>query len=154
MPYDIEIRDIAPQPIASVRITTTPPEVGVALTQNLLPRVYGFLSDHQIVPSGPPVAVYHDWAPDRVGLEGGVLVAAPISGDGTVTASELPGGRAAVTRHVGPYVGLGEAHEAVRHWILANGQEILGPSWEIYHMPPGGEPDSAKWTTEVFWRIR
>jgi effector-binding domain-containing protein len=154
MAHDVEIRDLQPQPIASVRTTTTPAEIGATLTQTLLPRVYAFLADHHLTPSGPPVAVYHEFGPDRVVLEGGVPVAAAFQGDGTVQPSELPGGRVATTRHIGPYERLGETHDAIHQWIADHGHQLAGPTWEVYWMPPGGEPDPGKLVTGVFWKIR
>jgi effector-binding domain-containing protein len=153
MDYHVEVREIQPQPIACIRATTIPSEVGVTLTRNLS-VVYGFLGRQQVTPSGPPVSVYDEFQPDRVVFAAGVPVARPIQGDGTVASGELPGGRVAVTHHVGPYDGLGAAHAAVRRWIADHGYTIVDPTWESYPMPHGGEPDPSKVVTELFYPIR
>jgi effector-binding domain-containing protein len=151
--YDVELREVLSQPIASIRATTTPEEVGNTLTGDLS-RIYGLLAQQGIKPTGPPVAVYYDFEPNRAVFESGVPIAGSFQSDGEIKPSAVPSGRAAFTRHIGPYEGLGGAHEAVRQWIEANGHVNVGPNWEIYPMPPGGEPDSAKWVTEVYWRVQ
>lgn len=153
MTYDIEIRVIQPRPIASSRATTTPEQVGSVLTQTLLPGVYAFIQARGLAVNGPPVAVYHRFEPDQVELEAGVPVAAEFEGDDRVQRSVIPGGSVAATRHVGPYEGLGAAYTALRQWIADHGYQIVGPAWESYPMPPGGEPDPARLTTDVFWLV-
>ena len=153
MAYDVEIQEIQPRPIAVARATVRPAEIGVTLTRDLLPRVYQFLTARGLTPSGPPVAIYHEFGANQVVLEGGVPVSAGFSGDGVVRSSELPGGRVAMTRHLGPYEKLGAAHDAIRAWLAERGLQAVRPIWEVYPMPPGGEPDSAKWLTEVFWLL-
>ena len=153
MGYDVEIQEIQPRPIAVARATVRPTEIGVALTRALLPRVYQFLTAHSLTPSGPPIAIYHEFGASQVVLEGGVPVNAAFSGAGDVRSSELPGGRVAVTRHIGPYHELGAAHDAIRAWLAERGLTAVRPIWEIYPMPPGGEPDSAKLVTEVYWLL-
>jgi effector-binding domain-containing protein len=151
--YDVSLREVQSQPIASIRATTSPEEIGKTLTGDLS-RIYGLLAQQGIRPIGPPVAVYYEFEPNRVVFESGVPVAGAFQSDGEIKPSALPSGRAAFVRHVGPYQGLGGAHEAIRQWIEANGHVHLGLTWEIYPMPPGGEPDSAKLVTEVYWRVQ
>ncbi len=153
MEYQIEIREIQPRWIASASATCTPETIGDTLTKVLLPRVYRFLTDRKIAPAGPPVAVYDGFAPDRVLLSGGVPVAASFDGDDEVKPRELPGGRVVTTVHVGPYSGLGPAYAAIQEWAKARNDRLGTPSWEVYPMPPGGEPDPAKWVTEIYWSV-
>jgi effector-binding domain-containing protein len=67
-----------------------------------------------------------------------------------ITTVRTPNGATATTTHVGPYSTLGEAHRAVRDWILEHGLERAGPSWEVYDHPREGEPPRA----DVFYLIR
>jgi effector-binding domain-containing protein len=153
MAYNVELREVQSQPIASIRATTTPEEIGKTLTGDLS-KIYGLLAQQGIRPTGPPIAVYHEFEPNRVVFESGVPIAGSFQSNGEIKPSALPSGRAAFTRHIGPYKGLGGAHEAVRQWIEANRYVHAGPDWEIYPMPPGGEPDPAKLVTEVYWRVQ
>ena len=51
---------------------------------------------------------------------------------GRMHVHELPAAVMAATIHHGPYMTIGEAHEAVIRWIAANGYRIAGPEREIY----------------------
>ena len=153
MDYQIELRELTPRWIASSQGTCTPGEIGDTLTKVLLPRVYRFLAARSIPPAGPPMAVYDEFSADRVVFAGGVPVGATFEGDDEVQPRQLPGGRVAVTRHVGPYSGLSAAYAAIQEWARAGNYRLGTPSWESYPMPPGGEPDPAKWVTEVYWPI-
>jgi effector-binding domain-containing protein len=152
VPYTVEVREIQAQPIAAVRVTTTPAELSTAIGP-ALGKVYRFLGDHGIAPSGPPIVLYEKFEPDRVLFDAGTPVPSAFEGDGTVESRALPAGRVAATQHVGPYRALGGAYDAIRHWSADHGEKLSGPSWEVYWMPPGGEPDESKLFTEVFWRI-
>jgi effector-binding domain-containing protein len=152
VPYTIDVREIQSQPLAAVRVTSTPSEFVPAISP-ALGQVYGYLKSHNIAPSGPPIVVYHTFEPDRVVFDAGTPVVAAIEGDGPVESRELPSGRVAVTQHVGPYAELRGAYDALRQWAADRGEKLVGPTWEVYWMPPGGEPNESKLVTEVYWKI-
>jgi effector-binding domain-containing protein len=52
--------------------------------------------------------------------------------EGEVVRSATPAGLVAWTTHLGPYSGLGAAHDSVRQWCRANNRQLAGPNWEIY----------------------
>ena len=49
-----------------------------------------------------------------------------------VVRSATPAGPVATITHIGPYAGLGQAHDAIHAWCKAQGRALAGPSWEIY----------------------
>jgi len=153
MAYDIEIRTLQTQPTATIRVTTTPAEVGATLGE-VLPTVWGFLEGRGVHPAGPPFARYHDSSAGQVDLEAGLPLTTPVAGEGRIAAGELPGGRVAVTWHVGPYEDLPNAHHAIIDWLTAGGHEAGGVPWEVYWTDPSEVPDPAAWRTEVFHPIR
>ncbi len=148
MAYEFEVRQLAPQPVASIIIPGIQREgVGAAL-HGALPDVFSHLSANGVAMVAAPFARYHDGADGTVDLEAGIPVGGPFSETDTIKARELPGGEAITTVHVGSYDRLHEAVAALAEWRLANGRIAGGPFWEIYVDDPT-ERDSAKVRTEV-----
>ncbi len=79
-------------------------------------------------------------------VEVGVLAPCPFAPQGRVVASELPGGRAAVTTHPADPGTLGETHGALRAYTREHGLTPTGVVWEVYGHPG----DSGGVDTEVF----
>lgn len=105
--------------------------------------------EHQGVhPVGMPFARYHLLGEGRFRVEAGTAVERPIEPEGDVHPSALPGGRVAVTVHVGPYDGMEAAYHALARWVAERG-EPDGDPWEVYLTDPGAEPEPAGWRTEI-----
>ena len=152
MGYEIEIKELPEQPVATIRVETTPGQMG-AIFGELFPEVDGYVHGHGIDHVGPPFGIFHYYDEHRVDLEAGMPVSGPVEGEGRVQGRTLPAGRAAVTWHVGPYDTIGDAHRALEAWIADQGHTATGPPWEVYWTDPGEEPDSSKWRTEVGYPI-
>jgi hypothetical protein len=105
--------------------------------------------------AGPPFARYRALdrvpgaGPARFEVEAGFPVAEPlqIPFADDVRPSSLPGGRAAVTVHVGRYDEMEPAYEALEKWVAGCGGSPEGPPWEVYLSEPTGDP--AQWRTEI-----
>jgi hypothetical protein len=97
---------------------------------------------------GRHIGIYWD---DTIRLEVGVELQGAFTEQDGVVRSETPAGLLVSTTHFGPYVGLGAAHDAIRHWCETNQHRLAGPSWEIYgHWLPGWNDDPSKIRTDVF----
>lgn len=153
MEYEIELQEIEPQPVVSIRTTCKPAEIGPILGE-ILPEVFVYLDRNGIRPVGPPFTRYHGYTEENVDLEGGFPVAKPQPGAGRIESGELPGGTVARTIHLGAYEKLPEAHDALHRWIKEAGKEPVGPQWECYVTDPGKEPDPAKRKTELLWPVK
>ena len=149
----IKTKKLKPQPTAAVRVTIEPARMGEAFDE-VFPETLSYLERVGASPVGPPFARFFDYTEDEADFEAGFPVSEPIQGEGRVAASELPGGLAAVTTHVGPYEGLQDTHAAIGEWVLANGHDPSGPVWEVYVTNPREEPDPSKRRTEVVWPLR
>jgi len=152
MAYEIELKELPDRYVVTIRVETTPDQLG-GVFQELLPEV-----DAQILaagerPSGPAFAIYHDYREDHVDMETGFPVGEPIPTEGRVIGRELTATPAAVTWHKGKYGALPQAYTAVQSWLEANGRKPNGPPWEVYWVGPGDDPDSANWNTEVGFPI-
>jgi effector-binding domain-containing protein len=153
MAYEVELKEIDPQPMVSIRTSCKVAEIGAVLAE-ILPEVYYYLNKRGIPPAGPPFTRYHSFDGATCEVEAGMPVAEAQPGEGRIAAGELPGGTVACTVHVGPYEELPSAHDAVDEWLKENGKKSRGPQWESYLTDPGEEPDPSKRKTELLWPVR
>jgi effector-binding domain-containing protein len=153
MPYEITVKELAPQPMVSIRTTCHAAVIGSTLAE-ILPEVFRYIRENDVYPCGPPFTRYHGFSDTEVDIEGGMPVKTPLPGKARIRAGELPGGRVATTIHIGPYERLPEAHDALHAWMREQEVEPAGPQWECYISDPGKEPDPNKRQTELVWPIR
>jgi effector-binding domain-containing protein len=128
--YEIDVQSVSASIIASVRRRVTWNEIG----QVILPmfgEVYAFLDESGLGGRGHNVALYHGANAVGAELEAGVQLGEPFTATGSVACSRTPAGRAAHAVHFGEYHLLGQTHEALIHWLEAQGEKI-GPGWEVY----------------------
>jgi effector-binding domain-containing protein len=158
---DPHLVDLAPQPTVAARVQQPFDEVDIgALFQLHMANVADRIADLGGTPAGPPYARYHEFGPERADVEFGIPVSSPVANlrplaecePGEVGASELPGGPAAITLHVGAYPGLGAAYGRLGEWIPAQGHAPgIGP-WESYIKDPT-EVSEADLRTELVWPV-
>jgi effector-binding domain-containing protein len=152
MAYEIELKELNPQPMMSIRTSCRVAEIGPVLAE-ILPEVFYYLDKLGVRPAGPPFTRYHSFDGTLCEIEAGMPVSEPQQSEGRVVAGELPGGAVAATVHVGPYEDLPAAHDAIDAWIKENGKKSRGPQWESYLTDPGEEPDPQKRETELMWPV-
>jgi effector-binding domain-containing protein len=147
--YDVIIKKVEPQTVASVRETIPGPQN----IDHMFVTLFGYLGRRGVKPAGPPSAIWHDTEHRDKDWDTEVVV--PITealpaGNG-VQALQLPGVAAmATTIHQGAYEGFTQAYGALMKWIEANGYRMAGPTREIYLRGPGPEPtDPATYVTEI-----
>lgn len=146
--YDIHAEVRAAQPTAVAIATLPVEEIGPWLA-NSYAAVATLVSARGAGLAGPPFARYHRLADGRFVVEAGFPVSATIEGSGDVQSSQLPGGPAAITVHIGPYGEMEPAYQALSSWVGEHGGEPVGDPWEIYFSDPVEEPDPATWRTEI-----
>jgi effector-binding domain-containing protein len=144
MATDPEIRELSPQP-AVTEVAVTDADGIPSVVDAAFPRLFGRLADLGVEPAGPPYIRYL-----RTGAELELELGIPVGPDAGQS-SGLPGGRAAVLVHVGPFDGLRDACARLQEWA---GDRAAGPLWESYVTNPREEPDSSQWITEIFLPLR
>jgi AraC family transcriptional regulator len=158
---DAKIRDLAAQPTAAVRVTQPTRSLDLASQfDRYLPAVMERVQELGAQIGGPPYGRYHEFGPDQVDVEIGFPLGAPLDAlaplaeveSGTVGASALPAGAAAVTVHRGPYDKLPGVYDALHDWIHAQGRDEGAGPWESYVDDPS-EVDIAETRTEVCWPV-
>ena len=105
MATDPEIRELSPQP-AVTEVAVTDADGIPSVVDAAFPRLFGRLAELGVEPAGPPFIRYL-----RTGAELELELGIPVGPDAGQS-SGLPGGRAAVLRHVGPFSGLRDACDA------------------------------------------
>ncbi len=99
---------------------------------------------------GPPFGFYPTTSTDTAVVEAGVpVLAAPTETSGEVHRLVLPGGRAVVAVHVGPYDTLHQTYDALSTWMKENDLVPAESKWEHYLSDPAAEPDPATWRTQI-----
>lgn len=147
-----------------VRIDTLPPRslavvrrrVRASELSRVVPEgcglVWTYLRENNITGAGRHVALYWD---GEINLEVGVELDPPFAGNGEVVRSATPAGPVACATHLGPYSRLGETHAAIQRWCVEQGQQLAGPSWEVYgHWEEAWNRDPSKIRTDVFYLVR
>lgn len=134
------------------------------------PRLFGWLAENGVSPTGAPFIRFHEVDDDGqpLAFELAAPVAETVDGGDEVVASELPAGRYATLLHVGPFShdevpDLAAARAELLAWIERQGLEpassasergvALRAYVERYLTDPSSEPDWSKWETELAYLV-
>ena len=108
MSTEVEVASRQAEPAVAVRTVAPMDELDVgALFGAALGRLFPHLGQHGLAPAGAPYARYAEFGPERADVEIGVPLAEPAPGlppltaDGDIGSTELPGGELATYPHVG-----------------------------------------------------
>lgn len=160
---EAHVIDRPAQPYVAIKAQVTMQTIGTILPA-LHPRVFGWLRERDVPPAGAPFWKYNVVDMDRgLEVEVGVPVAAVMDGDDQVLAGVLPAGRYGALWYTGHPDGLLGATASLLTWAAERNlswdvsQAPDGERWaarlEIYETDPAVEPDMAKWTTQLAFRL-
>ncbi len=157
--YDVRLKDVPPQLVASVRaILPNHTAVGALFTE-----VYEELGRHVQQALGPhpgeggqTLVLWYDTEHKETDVDGAAafFVRYRAPDHGRMRVHELPAALMASTIHHGSYATIGDAHEAVLRWVEANGYRIAGPDREIniYNKQPIRQDDES-YVTEIQYPV-
>jgi hypothetical protein len=153
MPVTVKLESVHPRTLAAVRREVAPGGVGAAWGP-AVGKVWDYIRSHRgLWTDGHNVFLYHHPAQPGAPIlcDFGVEVTRTFDRAGEVYATETPAGEAAVAVHRGAYNLMHQAHDAIGHWMTANGRESAGHSWEIYGDPT---PDPAHTETTIVYLLK
>ena len=133
--YQCEIVERPTQPALSIRRRVSPLMLASAIGQCFF-SISQYAGEKGYSPSGPPFVAYHGLDGQEQDVEIGFPFESGIEGNGTITVSEIPGGKSACYRHVGPYEKLPEIRTALEQWLKAEGHPLSGANYEFYLNDP------------------
>lgn len=113
-----------------------------------------FLGSAQVVPLGPPLAIYHDWTDDQTAID----VAFPVSeadaakAKGEVLAGRTPSGFALKAIHRGSYDKFADTYAAIQAEMQRAGVAPSTRMWEVYLGEPGVTPETDL-VTEIYMQV-
>jgi effector-binding domain-containing protein len=149
MTYNCEILEKESQPVLSIRTRTAvenlPQVMGNAY--RAIGELLGALGEQ---PAGPPFAAYFNMDMHNLDVEIGFPVFRKLDGKGEVVASEIPAGKFASCQFTGPYSEIRAAYQALTQWVVREGQEASGVSYEFYLNDPNQTSSQDLMTQIVF----
>ena len=112
------------------------------------------MAKQKLTQAGAPFCIYYKWENNTFEFDAGIPTSAAGKTDGAVIASEIKAGKAVVATYFGKYEDSGKGHDAAKKYIADKGLTILGAPWESYANDPMSEKDTAKWQTDIYYRIQ
>jgi effector-binding domain-containing protein len=144
----IELKEIKPQTIASIRLEAKVRQIST-LFPKLLKEILVYLEESDIQLIGAPLALFYNWKKGKGEIEVGVPVIKPITSNERIKASETPGGKVAHVLYIGKLRKIGPVYKMMKQWTEVNGYTLSNVWWENYLTDPQVEPDQNKWKTEI-----
>ncbi|MGW0801933.1 GyrI-like domain-containing protein [Nonomuraea sp. NPDC002799] len=158
-----QIVDFPERPYIGVRATITMTSFSVVADR--IGELIGRLAQRGVTPAGAPFLRYDsiNMTEDRLVVEAGVPVAAPVEGEADIYAATLPAGRYVTVSHHGHPDRLAEVVAALLTWAEEqgltwdmtekDGTEHWGCRLELYTTDPRVEPDPNNWDTDLQFRL-
>jgi len=147
--YVVQLQQRDSIPVAVVRRQARADELS-----RLVPQCCGLVWNAlkaQQLRGGRHVAIYWD---KSIRLEVGVEMSDSFAEQDDLVRSATPAGMIASVTHLGPYAGLGAAHQAVHDWCNDRNHRLAGPKWEIYgHWKGEWDSDPSQIRTDVFYLV-
>ena len=149
MNFRCEIKEQAAQPTLSVR-AHTPIDGLPKLLGESYGKIAGYLAKLGEEPTGAPFAAYYNMDMQNLDVEIGFPVAKPLTGQGDIQASEVPGGKLGYALHTGRYSDIAPAYDALTQFVKEQGYKPTGVSYEFYLNDPEETPQEKLQTQIVF----
>lgn len=156
MPYDVQIKSVPPQYVATVRFRGARRTLGQQISAGF-GRIAGAAETAGVALAGPPFLVMLEFGDPGIDpgedAEWDMLVGFPVAGpfasDGGVSVEESPAMTVASTVHRGPYDEVGPAYHTLYGWVQEHGHEVAGPIREVYLTDPSTVDSEADLVTEI-----
>jgi DNA-binding transcriptional MerR regulator len=156
MVYSFEIKELADQPIISIRMQI-PPSTFAQMMPIVMSELRVYAERQGILcPDKAPMVIQHAYSEEEGDIEACLAIEreVEIEEGKRITSRILAGGPVAYTVHMGPYEELGLIYPALVIWIGARGYETDGPSRVLFWDGPWSVENPELYRTEVVMPIR
>lgn len=151
LPEGTKIVDLDGQAIISILDSTDAAGISKLLTELYTELSIFAETTDGISLNGMPLAIYHDYSPEKVVMEAAMPIEGTAKSKGRVKVGSLPTGKAIMGIFYGDYNGTEDLHYTIYDFATAN-YTIAGPPWEVYANDPG-LVDSAEVETHIYYPI-
>jgi effector-binding domain-containing protein len=155
MAYEIQVREVNPQPILSIR-AIVPTLNSIQFFDEACSEMQAYLKQVDVQTVGPAMSLWHSAPgeiPDASDIETCLPIERPAPSAGRMRYSELPAGLQAFTVHHGPYDDMVNAYDAVWHWIQEHDYKMAGPPRDVVLVGPNDTSDPSKYRTEIVYPV-
>jgi effector-binding domain-containing protein len=152
--WGLEVIEMPGRQVISILDSTTAEGISKKLTELYTElSIYDEMHDNVKV-NGMPLAIYHQYSPEKVVLEAAMPVdATGANGEGRLKVKKLHEGKAVKGIHYGDYNLSEDMHIAIDTYLQDHGWELAGGPIEIYANDPT-TVDSADVETHIIYPIR
>lgn len=151
-PISVEPTITPEQLLATYKTTTNLQNISTDIGSSYH-KIGEFMEKNKLEITGPVLAFYHGFSPEKIEMECAIPINKEVKGDGTINVIKMPAGNAVVAHYYGPYEGTKDAHAAIDTYLKENNKKVIGAPWEVYVTDPGIEKDTAKWLTEIYYPV-
>lgn len=116
------------------------------------PRLAAELVAQGATIAGMPFSRYYNGDPQGFDVEAGMSFTGTVEAPPWAAVSELPGGDAAKTLHIGPYETLSVEYPRLESWLAEHGKPAATGPWEVYLDNDEVTPQETL-RTEVYWPV-
>jgi effector-binding domain-containing protein len=147
--------ELTPQPMIYVSTRSSmEPQAIQQVVGGAFEALGKFLGEAQVIPLGPPLAIYSNWSEGQITTHVGFPVSAAdaAKATGSILAGSTPGGHALKAVHKGSYEGMAATYAAIEAQMASTGIAQGTVSWEVYV----GDPETtaaAELITEIYMQI-
>ncbi len=151
-PIKIEATTINDINYLAVRDTAQMPEIGAKIGMDL--GIVGkVMKEQKLQMAGAPFVIYYTKPPADFIMDVAANLDKPGKASGKVQPGVIKAGNAVVAHYFGDYGKIKEGYNALEKWIADNNKKIIGNPWEVYVTDPGMEKDTAKWQTDIYFKV-
>jgi effector-binding domain-containing protein len=149
-----EVKQIEAIKAIVIKASVPSSEIGKKMGE-LYGKLFGYLGQMQIQPSGAPFAVYYTFDPKgNTTFEVGVPINSEIKAEGDFIYKEFPAMKALTTLYVGSYEKLAQTYEAIDKYLKENNLQSTGICWEVYLTDPAKLKDPNENQTVIFFPLK